>query len=544
MFGGISGFAQGLSSIPGGGLIGGQIMNAANMASLALQMQRTQFQNLPFMGGMGLAQQVATARAAALAGAPAPGATRAQIKAQIAARRAAGGFAPAGGRAELPAPESEVRAAMLGALPGMGAFALPRRVRRATPEETQKLIDANAEKARQALLKQSADQNEARRRAEQRAITETRERFYQPIQKAGRQYGAMDPTQAMQFASQLARIGGTDPTAMMDIAVAAQTRFGLGADVSGAFMRAQRRGGLVGGGPADAQMTAAIGEAMRLGLQGSEIVDFMQTTAEGIRQFENTGIPINPMSIGGIARSVSALGVGATRGMRIAQGLTGAGQRLAQTGPQGAIDIMMLQQTGFRGGGLESLMDAMIALEQGITGPQATAMMEGLVRAGGPGAGGIFTLQRGLKRLGVNVGLGEAKMIAGEIRGGKPGASENIQRIIEEQEKGAAAAPASAADIKGMAELMSTKFAPNLDRQAGLAAQQLTIGKELLSTVQTFQDTTNKMALSVTNLAGPLIEDIADGTNKIVTALQELTSAIKGEGGLGAALVKVMRPST
>lgn len=542
LFQGVSGFAQGLASIPGGGLLTAPMMQAIGMAGQSLQFQQAQFQTLPTLGGAGLARRMAAARrnprALALAARAAEEAGAATVSEADINRRMPG-------RAETP---GEGASRMFQNLKDVvtGDILAPRR-RGAMLREYEALTagtmatEGDREKARaraEAGIRASRSANAAaiaERQAREGQAREVRQSFYSPIRRAGLRFGAMGAQQANQFAQQLAAAGGTlDPRAMMPTAVAAQTAFGVGGGVSGAFLRAGRRGGIAGGGGGAAALTQALGEGMRLGLEGSELTRFMEEMAQGISRFEQTGIPINPRSVGGIARAVSVLGVGATRGQRIAQGLVGAGQRLAQQGPQTAMDVLMLQGAGFQGGGLESLMDAMMALEQGLTGPQATAMMQALVQAGGGGAGGIFTLQRGLARVGVNIGLGEAKQIAGELRGGQPGAGERIQAIVEEQRLGARAAPATPKQIQNLAKTIVDDFGPNLKRQAGLTNKQIDVGRGLITTMQNFQETTTTMADTFAKNAKPLLEGASEGMLTLSKKIAELIEVVKARGLAGA----------
>jgi len=541
-FSGVSGFAQGLASIPGGGLVAAPMMNAVNMAEQAIQFQRAQFQALPQLGGFGLAQRMGAARRGV-----SPLAGRAAFERALLADVDPSDVEARVGATRFHTTGTDVVAGMAENTMSTNVADIARRkvmearyrdtvgrdqedMRRARARAT---MDIRAERASEA-------RDTALRQARNRASREAKEAFYAPIRRAGKNLGAMDATQASAFAAQLASAGGTtDPRSMVQSAMAAQTAFGVNAETSGAFLRAGRRGGMAGGAGGDAALVQTLREGMALGLEGSELTKWMQEMAEGISRFEQTGIPINPRSVGSMARAISLTGVGATRGQRIAQGLMGAGQRLSQQGPSSAMDIMMLQQAGFQGGGTESLMDAMIALEQGLTGPQATAMMQGLVRAGGGGAGGIFTLQRGLSRLGVNIGLGEAKEMAGALMEGGQSGDEKVQAILSEQKRGSAAAPTTPQGLQKIARTMVDDFGPALKRQAGLTNQALGVGSKLVTSVQDLKTVMTNTADSFATVGAPLLKDLTGLMATMSTSMNELAKAI-AKHGVGGALKREM----
>ena len=77
----------------------------------------------------------------------------------------------------------------------------------------------------------------------------------------------------------------------------------------------------------------------------------MQQTAQGIRQFETTGIPINTPSISALAGDIAGAGITGTRAARMAGGMAAGLQGIGQRGIQSGIDHLMLQLIGgFRWG--------------------------------------------------------------------------------------------------------------------------------------------------------------------------------------------------
>jgi hypothetical protein len=474
-FAGLQGIGQALSMMPGGGFVGGPMMLAAQQAGPALAFRAGLQQAMPFLGTGQF-----RARAAAVGGAL----TEEEILRRAEAARTA---------AQRPTRGWERRA---GAIAEIEA------------ESQRGEIAFTAEKERLEGL-------EARRTRRLRGVAKERREAFGAISGPGAALAGMAKPEAFQFAAQVARIGGGRamemPPAFFQAAFAARTLYQAGPEVTGAFMQAGRRGGLVGGvGRGGEAIAETIGQATAIGLEGSEINDFLSVIASGIQDWKRTGIPMNAGSITGIARGVGGA-VGAVRGMTIARGITGAAQGLAMGGPQSAIDMMMLQAVGYRGGGAESFEQAQIALERGEFGAKETSrLMERLTTMGGGGAAGRLFAREQLRQKGIQIGPTE------------------MQRIGRE---GIAELPkAGTLTSKELAERAATELDPALARQANIVNQQIATGNAMLSSTQNMAEAASATAKTFTDTFGPSIDSLTTGIKEAADGLSEFTEKARKSG--------------
>lgn len=517
MMRGAPGLLGAIQAIPGGGVIAGPVGAAMGFAGQALQFQRQRLRAAPVLGGFGLAQQI-------------------QGAVQGTAQFTPGQISESAERARTEFVESTTKferrkIEQLKRGPTLPGVTDPQRYfekREASVAETNRKSGEDAFRLRKETLE---GQNRAARSAAGRDI---QNRFFGPIRQAGRNLAGMNRQQAEQFAAQLGTAGGTtDPRGMFGAAVAAQTVFGVGADVSGAFLRAERRGGVVGGPAGAAGLTQTLADATKLGLEGSEIVDYMRETAEGIRSFAQTGIPLNPRSVAGMAQAMSTMGLQAPRARRVAQGLFSAGQRIAQTGPTSGLDLLMLQQAGYRGGGMQNLYDAMLQLEEGgIGGPGAQELIRTLAKSGGGGVTGQFAVQRGYKRLtGQTIGLRETQILSKQALGQKLSPEESKRlKTMQDQQKAAAQAPSTPQDLQKLARVMTTKFGPNLEKQAKIQDEQLKQGALMLPAIQKLEESSTAMATAVIDILGPSIADLATIVSDAATKLSDFLQHFQENG--------------
>ncbi len=513
-----------IQALPGGGAVAGPLGAAMGFAGQALQFQRQRLGAAPMLGGAGLAQRMMAAQGGAVESVKAIQARSEEMRVATAAQEIDPATLKQLRQQRLKEQAATVRKFNVGAKGRMAAADLlsaadisggrmfPATMFRqeAGAEAAKKEMDTGMEQRRSALARGATVKN----------------RFFEGIKRQGKNLAGMGRQQAEQFAAQLGAAGGTvDPRSMFGAAVAAQTAYGVGADVSGAFLRAERRGGITGGPAGAAGLTQTLADAVRQGFEGSEITDYMRETAEGIRKFEQTGIPINPRSVAGMATAVSTMGLQAPRARRVAQGLFSAGQRIAQTGPTSGLDLLMLQQAGFKGGGMQNLVDAMMQLEEtGIGGPGSQELIRTLAKAGGGGAGGLLAVQRGLGRQGVQVGLREAQIMTKQALGQKLSPEESKRlKTLQARREAAGEGPVSPQELKDMARLMTKKLAPNLERQAAIQDKQLEMGAVMLPTVQKLEEASTEMAKVVTTILAPsiaiLADVVADGVDKLTVFL-------------------------
>jgi exonuclease VII small subunit len=529
-FTGMGGLARGLGGIPiVGEALAGQLQTAVGFAGMALQAEQQRIQAAPFLS------QAEFRRRGGLSGA-----RRGEIRRQ----------ARAGAQEQFVAPtpeeqeqiERQARQALTTAAVGTGRalggrFRLEGRLPSAqlTPEmqkaqedralrtaEEKVLGPARAE-ARRLFEQQREDLGEqAVKRAERRAFMRP-ENVLGRIGTAGAQYGGMGAVQARQFAIQMAQTGGgglrdIEQQGLLGRAFAAQTRFGVGADVSGAFLQAGRRGGLVGGqGRGGEAMEEALARGLRMGLEGSELQEYMRQTAEGIQSWRQTGIPINERSIGQIGAGMTQFGLGGVRGGAITRGLMGAGQQIAAGGVQGGPDVMMLRHLGgYTGeGGLAGYVESLQRLEEGQFGlEEVQNLFEAYTRAGageGPQTGetqaaGMLTFRRAMAARGIQMGFGEIDLLQRQMRGeGLTGRQQQqLESVMGMQ--GAGAERAGRLEAGGLREEARGMIPAAVRRQAAIANKQLAAGYDVLEAVQTMEKATTTVTKAFTETVKPAVD--------------------------------------
>lgn len=188
---------------------------------------------------------------------------------------------------------------------------------------------------------------------------------------------------SQQFASQIAASGGG--TAQMAgpgfiaAAMAARTTMGISPETSGAFALGGRTNAVRGTGAGDStkMLMDVIQQTRDLGLQGADAQQYLQQLAEGIRQFQQSGMPLEKDSIYGITRGLTGFGgMGAMQAQQAAFNMQGKGKGLYDAGPQSSMDLAILQRGGFKGG-----IDSLLGTERKFasdSGSYAQAFMETL----------------------------------------------------------------------------------------------------------------------------------------------------------------------
>lgn len=568
-FTGMEGITQGLSALPGGGLVAGQIQAAMGLAGNTLASKQAQMDLAPFLGvGGGSARAMSLGeieRQAGLAGAAARGGAVSGAELSVRARKyredaiqakasqVAGSttFSESegqrlrrerlevrmGGAAQDVSRERAAREVALGAVEGVGAFMAPA------------LRDILSERATAAAGGRRAELESGRRKELARAQAA----FESPL-TAGTGFG-FDKTEMMQMAGQLGQISGgkvlqeESGRAMIPAAAAAQRAYGVGADVSGAYLMAQRRGGIVGG-PAGAQgLTRGISEAFKIGFSDSEMSEYMQQMAEGIMAWKTTGISLDTGSVTEMAQSIARTGVGGVQGARIAQGLQAAGRSMvAGGGPQSSAQMALFQDLfGFKGGSLADLKDAMMRAQEGsLQSDGFDKMMERFTKAaGGDAAGGTLVASNVLQSLGASVSIRDLDMMMKQSRIKKgsgeeltPLEREQVARTTAELEKAAGAAPKSQADIDRAARAVTPGA---ISRQKGLTNQELAAGGALIPAVQDLSQQAVTMAKTVGTFS-PEIQKLTTGVMDAAKGVENFAKTLRKEGFLEAVSNAVVGP--
>lgn len=531
--GGLVGALQGLPVV--GGALAAPLQAGLGFAGQALQLQRQQMQAIPFLGG---------GRAFMGGGLPPIGLTQAQIGRQARA------FAINAARRLPPTMRGDIVSEQPGLTFNEAGELVSRGPGLIEPSETGAMFEMGpggrlrpgqtreTEFMQQAISGERARLQAANRRLRVQRARRIIRRQLAGFTQGGARFGMAEP-EALQLATQLAQAGGQRPGQdMFETVAAAQQAFGIGPQAAGAFQRAGRVGGLAGG-PAGAKgLTRTLSEGMRMGLEGTDLIRFMEQMATGIRNFEQTGIPINTTSIGEMGRQIGALGLGGVRGSFVAQQFQRAGQQIAVQGPRQGMDILMMQAAGFTGGGMQDTLNALLQLERGLP-PEAFQQIAGrLMQAAGPGGGPeaqarqTITLQRGFQRMGVRMGLGEAQIMRRRLQG-EPLDAEDQRKLREIQERmtmGGAAAPETPQALQNLAETMINQLGPSIVRQTKIANEQLQVGKDLIKPMQDLEVSTTAMASSMNNTIGPLLTDLTGGIADFASAIREFTEEMRKGG--------------
>lgn len=374
-------------------------------------------------------------------------------------------------------------------------------------------------------------------RAEARA--KVREQTLNPIQEAGEKYGGMDLGETQQLMARMAMTGGgtardIQSQGMVGLGIAAQSAYGIGAETSGAFLQAGRVGGVVGSGLGGARQkgrnggdleTKAISDALKMGLEGSEITQYLQSMANDITSWKQTGIPLAEDSMGKLGASMASMGgVGGQRGSIMAQSAIHAVQGMAESGPTDAYSALAFRDIGgYEGGDLSSYMKARNKMERGDFSPEEmnkfAKTLNTAGRAGGTGAnadaGGQLALIGGLRdKLGVHLSGPEAELYQKQLEG----------RLTPDEEKQIGALQRKMSGQKGtdkggiMARGAAATGSVN-EEEARKRNEQRESGDSLIGTVQSMdkvlQDTSDVFSKSLAPSLNTFSRAVEEASGKL-----------------------------
>lgn len=570
-FGGVSGVTQGLAGIPVvGGFAAGQFQNAMQFGEGALGVQRSRLGMAAYLGAGETGSGIREARARGRSGVKATdfdARGRFATSEEIAAR---GEYAMMDAAKEQTDPLKKLERAALttGKIMLAGAKAVGKGMLRSltggalgqgdlaagvmsefeagrTAEAGGSRIEAAGIAAMNEAGAPEVAYHKARQAAGETAARQARAEPFQEIRTAGLKYGGMSEADALQAAQGVLQVAGGGmgdlrESGMLNTSFAAQTRYGLGADVTGAFAGAGRtgRGGLVGMGgagvAASEKMTIAIQDGLSLGLEGSELQEYMGQMAQGIQAWKATGIPINPSSIARMGQAITqSTTLGGLRGGAIGRGLASAAQNVSATGVQDAIDLQMLQTMGgFKGGSLEDYEAAQVKMEEmgGAEGwgpEQLQEIVQKLTAAGGGGASGRQVLRKAFARKGIQ--MSQAETIA--LEKGATGASLSAE---EEGLRGAVMGkidtarenmPMDATDLQEQAAEIMKGYGSAVQRASAIQNLQNTTGEKLMTTLQNLQESQALVTKSFTNLATGGLDKVSGLISDFAKSLETATSS-------------------
>lgn len=537
-FSGASGIAQALQSIPGGGVLAAPLMLSMQRAQQALQFKQVQQQSAPFLGGIAMQsamrgvggqagrQAAAKARAARMAYIGSP-----EMEKQVRIRgdEMLAGIADAETYGEGPTIQTSpfgMNPAMRRAMDKARALG-ERRQDRERVGETRHVARGRIEN--ETRQQADADAKQASRRAAAEARADVKRKFLGNIQSTGVRFGYAAP-EATQMASAISQAGGGGGRGLRDMlpmAFAAQRQLGIGANVSGAFLQGGQTGGVVGArGRGGDALQEAIRGGLRMGLEGSDLTDFMSQMAGDIRAWRSTGIPLNPGSVTALGKTMGSAGLGNVRGSVAAQQFTSKSRELSTRGPQSAVELMMLQEIGgYSGGGLRDFEDAQLRLEsgKGLEDPEnVKRFMRRMMKSGGGGDEGRTVFRRGMRQLGVNLGVRETRLMQKQLMGGglSGDEQEELKRIREQQGRGSE--NAFSFSKAGAAAGVD----PALKQQAATQNNQIASGQKMIATMQNFERSTENMVKAFTTLAGGPLAGVTEGMAKLSKLLPDLVNRL------------------
>jgi hypothetical protein len=164
-------------------------------------------------------------------------------------------------------------------------------------------------------------------------------------------------SQDQNFRASLAASGGGSGMMMSEDfvkqAMVAKTTMGVGADVSGAFALGSRTNAVRGAGAGDpaAMLLDVMNQTKSLGLQGADAQQYLQQMADGIRQFQTSGIPLQKDSIYSLTSAFTGLGgMTGLAAQHAAMGITQSSSQFLSQGPESGFDLSMMRADGFQGG--------------------------------------------------------------------------------------------------------------------------------------------------------------------------------------------------
>jgi hypothetical protein len=348
----------------------------------------------------------------------------------------------------------------------------------------------------------------------------------------GVRYG-MDQTELTRFASEVARARGGTIGAMGEgggtQAALAASVLGIDAGTSGRVLRGATIGAMPGAGSEGDALARTIGRAMALGLEGSEIAEDIARTAQGIEQFERTGLPIADESRTDIARAlVTGTGMAAPVAAGRAAAFSSSVQSRAMQGlPTDALGFAELVKLGgYQGGGSDEAIDALFNMQR--KGASADGLMDLARTFAGVMPGSekqrAFSIQQGFTRRGMSLGADEAIAFERTLRGEELPPAEAARRDQALERMAHANKIVTAADIDGLA---SQGVGGGSQRQAGIRNTAIGAGMTAMSSVQDFEARAMKMAATFSQVIKKL-EILNPGLDKMAGVVDNIVNAAMG----------------
>lgn len=360
----------------------------------------------------------------------------------------------------------------------------------------------------------------------------------------------MSGSEAMQAFGAQGRAQGVVTSAQFEQAQAARVGYGVDAGTSAQLFRGQRAGRGAAGGDDINVLSKAIGGAVALGLEGSEVGENLSLIAQLQGEAEQRGMKISNEGLQTMAIALSGGGMAGVQAQRVAAAFTRQAQGLAMSGPSGAEDIALLRAGGFQaGGGFDNYYDTLKNMEHVTSDPEMMfKFIRNVVSSTGGGKKAAFTLSR--TKFGKQIGsLGGIEKLIGATSGGAGSFRANLEAAdalgkdgqvdLAALGRGGAAGLAEFGTGTGKGGAAVAAAMGPLKRQAEIGNRLIGVGQEVSGTVQRLNAKAAELAFSVGKLhtildtVVPAIEKISDFMGSGIEGFSEaVTSAIvESKGG-------------
>lgn len=565
LFTGAQGLVTAASSIPGGGIVAGQLQSAMGMSQQALESQRLAWNLNPVIGTANEnAARAAGQRAAARERGPSNeeigkevGKARGDVyrrtaniqpSEELIQRELAKGAINPSAAGVVGAPSAAAQALI--ARSGAGQRGDPRVRAAAVASLKQQWEDAEGNRVEDEVRARMTNPEALRKRREDvraKAEAEVRAQFENPLQ-AGTRFG-MDRNAMLQLAGTIGQVSGgriletQAGQRMLPLAAAAQSGYGIGGEVSGAFLQAQRRGGLVNGQAGAEGMLRTIGDAVALGLSGSELTEYMERVAQGIEEWKTTGISLDATSIGEMGLAVARTGIGGVQGARVAQGLQQAGRNMVSSGgPQTGSQLALMQEVyGFKGGGISDWVDTLQRMQEGQMEEGGFGKLMGRFTQAGGGVEGadVAIALKAFQEMGIPMSVRNLKLMFKQAKGGPLSADEQ-KELAKVQDELAVAAGGRPSE----AQLLAQGTAPGALRQAaGTANRQIAAGGKVLPAMLNLEEQSARVANAFSTGLGPELNKLTGHLVNVSKGFERFAEAMR-KGGFLEAMEQLFTPGT
>ena len=346
---------------------------------------------------------------------------------------------------------------------------------------------------------------------------------------AGLPFG-VKPQQALQTAAVLSQaMGAPAGAADLEQALGLRQTFGLGAGQIGSFRRSARRTSF-GGEAQGSQLTMSIAAALRLGLETSEISDYLQEQTGYLKSLESQGIQVvlpemlavQEALAGNEDTGVGGIGIRGFRAQAITQGFAQGAMRVGQRGLQSAGDVRLMRAMGYTGtGGPEEYARVLMEMQNpGLAARALPGYLQSFTRGMDPGSDfTALAVQRAMSAMGVQVGPAEAKQLAA-------GAPEMMAKV---QASMAATATNSSLQAQGdrfnmAGRDLASATGGTIVQQAAIEQQRIDSGRKVAQAMVELESTTVNLANMFGNTLGPKVEEAAMMLERLTNVGDQLTN--------------------